>query len=396
MLVPRFCRTVDCPAHHDPPDGWLARHGFYMTLAHGQVIRFRCRFCRRTCSTQTESIHFAAKRRLPMREIVDSLLEGASQREIARRYGTSPMAIHNAIIRLGRQAISAQVRLLAAVAPRPRLVFDGLRSFVTSQDYPCDLTTLIDADGETILAVTHAVFRRGGRMTTKQRRRVRAKSALWKIPVGTMSRSISRICHELWEFLRPPEPDGSAVPPPPATVDTDMHRGYRRLFPRVATSAHMLAAARVRHRCTPSTAARTRHNPLFPANYVDRLIRHRLREHTRETIAWARHSVMQTFRMWIFSWDHNTRREYRASRPQTDVHCAQGTIEVERLSEVLAVNNDFFERRIDLAGYSVPESLRETWEVRTVTPPVRWRIGQKGTRVCLPGFAQCDLLRAAA
>jgi hypothetical protein len=77
-------------------------------------------------------MHYAAKRHLPLQAITASLLEGASQRELARRYHTSPMAIQNAVIRLGRQALASQTVLFTHLHPRRRVVFDGLRSFVTS------------------------------------------------------------------------------------------------------------------------------------------------------------------------------------------------------------------------------------------------------------------------
>ena len=80
------------------------------------------------------------------------------------------------------------------------------------------------------------------------------------------------------------------------------------------------------HRRTPGSAARTMENPLFPVNYVDRLIRHRLREHTRETIAFGRHSAMQLYRMWLFAWDLNTRREWRVKRPGSGRHVEQGSV----------------------------------------------------------------------
>ena len=387
MPLPSRCPNPACSNHLNPRPHWYRLYGWYGTAAHGPVRRFRCRECGTTCSTQTESMHFAAKRHLPLRAIVDSLLEGASQREIARRYRTSPMAVHNAIIRLGRQAIAAQAVFLAHLTPRTRLVFDGLRSFVTSQDYPCDLTTLIDADGETILAVTHGVFRRGGRMTRLQRRRVRAKQAHWQIPVGTMSRSISTIWNELQRHI-----DHEADTP--MIVDTDLHRGYRRLAERSPDIQRYRQRNLIEHRVTPSTAARTYTNPLFPANYVDRLIRHRLREHTRETIAFARHSAMQMYRMWVFAWDHNTRREWRAKDPGAGVHSARGGLDEVGARAMRRINREFFQRRIDARAGTVPDSLEHAWRGEILTPPIRWIAGQKGTTVTMPRYAHHDLARA--
>jgi len=333
-------------------------------------------------------MHYAAKRRLPLRAIVASLLEGASQREIARRYHTSPVAIHNAIIRLGRQAIAAQTVLLAHLSPRTRLVFDGLRSFVTSQDYPCDLTTLVDAEGETILAITHGVFRRGGRMTRAQRKRVIAKQERWQIPHGTMSRSISTVWNELWMYL-----DQSMNGP--ARIDTDQHRGYRRIVERSPVYHHLTMANRVEYCRTSSRAPRTPQNPLFPVNYVDRLIRHRLREHTRETIAFGRHSAMQLYRMWIFAWDMNARREWRVKRPEDGVHAEQGSLDETGLRAIRRISRQFFIRRIDVRGCTVPQSLEEAWRAEVVTPPIRWVTGQRGTTVRVPRYTVRDLARSA-
>jgi len=389
MPIPSHCPNPACAAHTDPETGWFRPFGSYPTQAHGTVPRFRCRTCGTTCSTQTESMHYAAKRHLPLKAIVDSLLEGASQREIGRRYGISPMTVHNAIIRLGRQAIAAQSVLLSHLCPRSRLVFDGLRSFVTSQDYPCDLTTLVDAEGETILAITHGVFRRGGRMTGKQRKRVRAKQAHWQIPHGTMSGSISTIWNELWPYLGLDPPRG------PALIDTDQHRGYRRIVQRSPVYRHLRTANCAEHRTTSSLAPRNVQNPLFPVNYVDRLIRHRLREHTRETIAFGRHSAMQMYRMWIFAWDLNTRREWRVKQPEEGPHAEHGSLEVDGAHAIRQINREFFTRRVDVRGAVLPVSLEKAWRAEAVSPPIRWKAGQTGTTVRVPEYTLRDLARVA-
>lgn len=388
MPHPTHCPNPACPAYHSAHPRWSRPFGCYHTIAHGTIQRFRCRLCGRTCSTQTESMHFAAKRHLPLQAICACLLEGASQREIARRYRVSPMTIHNAVIRLGRQAIAAHTVMLSHLIPRRRLVFDGLRSFVTSQDYPCDLTTLVDADSETILAVTHGVFRRGGRTTRAQRRRVLAKRERWTIPTGTMRRSISMIWNELWHYL-------AYRANAPAVIDTDCHTGYRRIAERSVIFMHMRATNLAEHRRTPARAPRTMMNPLFPVNYVDRLIRHRLREHTRETIAFGRHSAMQLYRMWVFAWDLNTRRPRRVKHPKAGVHAAHGPLANEGLRRVRAINREFFRRRVDVLGCAIPESLADAWQARVVTPPHRWVSGQRGTTVRVPAYCRRDLARVA-
>jgi hypothetical protein len=303
-------------------------------------------------------------------------------REIARRYHLSPTAVANAVVRLGRQAMAAQLTLLHHLNPRTHLVFDGLRSFVTSQDYPCDLTTVVDRRGETILTITHSISLRGGTMTERQRERIRAKKAVWRPKKGSTSRAISLSVREIWDYLRP-------SPATTAVIDTDEHPLYARIMEKDPVTRYFTSGGLLTHRRTPSTAPRTFENPLFPVNYVDRMIRHRVREHLRETIAFGRNAVMQMHRMWIFAYDHNCLRPWRVRQEKEGPHAAQGSVD---LSVISTVNRRFFTRRIRPKGCAVPESIYEVWNGMTQTPPHRWkkRQAEKGWRI--PGFARRELV----
>lgn len=386
MPIPHFCPNPSCRNHTDPPHQWRIRYGSYTTSAHGDVQRYQCRACGSTMSDQTESLHYFAKRRLPLKAVTDTFCSGASLREIARRYHVSPMAVQNGLLRIGRQAMAAQLHLLASMNERSHLVFDGLRSCVTSQDYPCDITTVVDAAGETILTMTHSVFTRGGRKTRKQERRTRLKYRVWRPEPGSVSRDISLLVNELWDYLRPKGTRG-------VLIDTDEHPLYLPALKRNPVARHFATAGLLTHRRTPGSAPRTIQNPLFPVNYVDRLVRHRVKEHMRETIALGRNSTMQMHRAWIFAWDHNVRREYRVRRPNEGAHAVQGTI--DRASTDLLCR-EFFRRRLRIRGLQVPESIRRVWLGELPTPPVRWRgTGQHGTNIRIPRYAERELPAAA-
>ncbi len=381
MPVPRYCRNVCCLNHVDPGRGWLVRCGHYRTAAHGLVQRYRCRACGRSLSAQTESIHYFAKRRLPLKAIWLSLLGGASLHEIARRYALSGPTVQNAILRLGRQAMGAQLELLRRLTPRDRLVYDGLRCFVTSQDYPGDITTVVEPQGETILTMTHTLMRRAGVMTAVQRLRMQRKAQVWSPQRGSMKGDISLLIQEIWEYLRP-------TVEKPGWIHTDQHPLYRALLAADPVSRHFGRAGLCTHSRTPGSEPRTRDNPLFAVNYVERLLRHRLKEHTRETIAFGRNATMQMHRAWIFACDHNLMREYRVKKPELGTHAAQGALKAPTVREV---QREFFTRRIRILTPVVPESLRRVWTAQLVTPPVRWRRGQKGTSIVVPAYALADL-----
>lgn len=381
MPIPRVCPNPICFNHADPSPRWRAPYGSYETQAHGTVRRFRCRHCGTTVSTQTESIHLYAKRRLPIRAISASLLSGSSMREVARRYSVSPMTIHNAVLRLGRQSMAAQVLMLSQLDERTHVVMDGLRSCITSQDYPCDLTTVVDRKGATILSMSHAVFRRGGRMTATQRRRMGQKNRRWVPPAGTVRGAISQSVHEIWNILRPKWGQQGII-------DTDENPMYRSVLSTDRIGMHYHRGGMIRHRVTPGSAPRTMENHLFPVNYIDRLMRHRMKEHTRETIAIGRNGTMQMHRAWIFAWDHNAFREYRVRRPEQGVHAVQGSVPAALIRRV---NREFYRRRIRLDGVDVPRSIVQVWLGLVVTPPHRWKVGQRGTSVRIPAYARADL-----
>ncbi len=381
MPIPHVCPNPSCPYHRSPPRRWKVHFGHYDTIAHGTIKRYRCRSCARTFSDQTESLHYYAKRHLPLHAITISLLGGASMREVARRYRVSPMAIHNAVLRIARQAMAAHITLLEHLSPRSAIAFDGLRSCITSQDYPCDITTVVDRRSETILSMNHAVFHRGGAMRPTQRRRLARKKAVWNPPKGCVSRAISLTYREIWDYLRP-------APDAPATIDTDENPLYRSVFLRDTTARHFRKGGLLRHIQTPGSAPRTFENRLFPVNYVDRLVRHRMKEHTRETIAIGRHATMQMSRAWIFAWDHNCRRLHRVKQPYDGVHALHGCVSE---AVVRRIEARFYTRRITVADRRVPDSIAEVWMGKIITPPVRWKAGQKGTSVRIPSFAVRDL-----
>jgi transposase len=277
--------------------------------------------------------------------------------------------------------MAAQLMLLDEVSERPAVAFDGLRSCVTSQDYPCDITTVVEREGEMILSMTHTIMRRGGRMTEKQRKRMEEKSRSWAPEPGSVSRSISLTCREIGDYLRP-------SPTSPATIDTDENPLYASVIRRSPVYLHLTAAGQLCHLKTPSTAPRTMENRQFPVNYVDRLLRHRLKEHSRETIAIGRHAVMQMHRAWLFAFDHNVRREHRVRKPLGGVHAQWGGVPTDRVE---MLKRGFFRRRIRPVGALVPESIRQVWLGEVATPPVRWKVGQRGSSVRIPRFARRDL-----
>ena len=381
MSRPTHCTNRGCRYYLSAPRGWITRAGFYHTDCHGDVQRYRCGGCGRRLSEQSESIHYYAKRRLRLAEIFARIRGGSSLRDIARSEHCSPDAVGSALLRLGRQAMAAQVQLLLGAPTCTRVVFDGLLSCCACGDYAVQLQTLVDGPSELLLAMTHALALRGGSKTAAQRRRIKERPRLYRPPRGALRASISLLVHELARFL------GSC----PVTIDTDCNPLYPALLAADPGLAHFASAAMITHRRTLSTVHRGTSNPLFPVNLVDRLIRHRMKEHTRETIAIARNATMQMHRAWIFAYDHNFCQPRRVASGSPVTRAEHFGIAAKSIA---SVRRRFFSTRLDMSRTVVAESIHSVWLARLPTPPLRWRAGQSHCGPRIPDYARADLSRA--
>lgn len=303
-------------------------------------------------------------------------------RDIARGMCGSRSAIGSAVLRLGRQAMGSHGLLLASSALRSeRLSFDGLQSVLTGADYPTQITTLGDSQTELLLAMSHCVTERGGTRTAAQAERIKLKRRLWRPSRFALTNSISLLIGELSRFLASAQ----------LVIDTDMHPIYRSLIEDDLAlqwfhSHHLLTV-----RTTSSRAPRTAANPLFLMNYLDRMIRHRVKEHTRETIAFGRNATLQMHRMWIFAWDHNYCQPMRVRR---SVDCSRAEHAGLAGQSYSRLRREFFSRRVRLLNVPIPLSMRQVWTAALESPPVRWRVGQKHTGPLIPRYALRDLRSA--
>jgi len=249
---------------------------------------------------------------------------------------------------------------------------------VTSRDFPSQITVLGDAKLELILTMTHCVTERGGTRTAAQRRRIERKRSIWRPTPGALTASITLLVNELTRF--------AGVRP--LLIDTDEHPIYSKVIGADRALGWYREAKLLGVRRTPSTAPRTTGNPLFLMNYIDRLIRHRMKEHTRESTAFGRNSTFQMHRMWIFAWDHNTRQPIRVQGPEDRSRVELAGAPAVTLARL---RREFFSRRHSLRGLLVPDSMREVWMADLSTPPVRWRKKQKASGPIVTAFAKRDL-----
>ena len=270
-FVPPFCPRTDCPHHHCPAGWRYRRFGTYTRQAEPRTIqRFRCGHCGVTFSTQTFATTYYLKRPELLEPLFFRLLACSGYRQLAREARCAPTTAMRQAARLGRHALLVLARHRPAGPLAEPLVVDGFESFAFSQYHPLHLNVAVGADSHYVYAFTHARLRRKGRMTERQQRR---RAAIEHTHGRADPQAIERGMAQALAIAAPV--------PQHLTVRSDEHPAYPRALRRLAGYA-------IRHECTPSVAARTPGNPLFPVNLLDLLLRHNNAHLKRESIAFAK------------------------------------------------------------------------------------------------------------
>jgi hypothetical protein len=304
---PPFCPYPACRFHFDPRGWQWIRFGFYRRRCEPRIIqRFRCGQCGRRFSTQTFSTTYYLKRPELQIPFFYRLLACSGYRQIAREARCSPTTVMGQAARLGRHALLALHHLRAGAPVTEPLVIDGFESFAYSQYHPLHLHLAIGADSHFIYGFTHSELRRKGRMSERQRK-IRA----------SLERTFGRpdpkaIELDMASALKIAAPGGGEL-----VIRSDEHPAYPRAFRR-------LPGWRIRHECTPSVAARTHLNPLFPVNCMDLLLRQNSANHKRETIAFSKRNQSVIERAALLTLWRNFTKPYSENHPGPTVAMRAG------------------------------------------------------------------------
>jgi len=359
-FTPPFCPYAGCPCHELDPHTPYEQYrpwGSYSTKTFGEVPRFRCLSCLHTFSVQTFSVDYFAKRRIDYSDLLLRLVGTSSLRAIGRAIGASADTISNRISRAARQVLAFESRLARTRCPRESVATDGFESFCVSQYFPNHITILVGSESQFVYGADHATLRRKGRMTKKQRlRRSRLERRFRADPRGIV-RSFSRIAGDCLGLLS----DGAQ---PSLYLWTDEHPAYPRGLADSPCVAALCSQGRLRHRTMSSRAARTRDNPLFPVNYLDRELRKDLHEHVRESVCFGRNVNRQMERFVLYQFFHNYLKRHRARWGPITHAMMAGYDEAQVENEL----NTVWKTRAFLTHTDLSPSMDDTWRRARVTP----------------------------
>jgi transposase-like protein len=265
-----FCPNPGCESHRDPRTWRFKKKGFYARQRKPRrVQRYLCQHCQRNFSSQTFAPTYWLKRPELLRPTFFRVLACSAYRQIAREFGVVHATVQRQVERLGRHCLLVHEALRPRHPPAEPLVLDGFRSFEGGHYWPFDLNLLVGRS-HFVYAYNDAELRRSGTLTPTQRRRRAQLEARHGRPDPRATREA------VVELVGRIVPPGAA-----AEIRSDRHGAYGPALRRLADRT-------LRHRRTPASQARTPHNPLFPVNLADLLLRHTGANHKRETIAFSK------------------------------------------------------------------------------------------------------------
>lgn len=369
LYHPPFCPNSQCP-HHQPPHSnqiWWKNLGFFPSQHSGQVPRFQCLTCLRTCSRSTFQVEFRAKYRLDLERIAFSINSGEGLRSLGRAFGVRENTISNRLSRLSRQALALSARLRSAFPLKENLVADGLESYTWSQYFPNNFTILMGQKSQYFYGVDYAVFRRKGKMTPKQRIKRDQLDQKAVMPPQSLAHSFCRILslqNNLWSSSKKRS----------LTLYTDEHLTYQRSIAQNPQLKKLIFEERFVHERTSSKDPRTLENPLMSVNYFDREVRKDQANHGRETLRWSKDANCSMERMWLYGVMHNCFKPFRIQGSKVDLgdcktHAQVAGVTSRRLTRA---RRDFFSLRVFYSHEAMylNESEWRTW-IKSWPNPIR-------------------------
>ena len=364
MSLPPFCPYPSCRNHMKPQThAWFRPYGFHQTKAFGLVPRFRCLDCGRTFSTQTFSIDYYAKRIVDYHDLAGRHSGSMSLRGTARTIKASCGTVQNRLERLDRQIIALQADLRSKAAPTESICIDGFVSFDGSQFFPIEIPIAISSDTQFVFDLSHASRRRSGRMTPSQKEKAKKLYAEIPIEKGGIQRGFRDILDSL-SRCHPP------LPGQPLSLITDEKLEYVRELHAHQLYLNRDADHRIEHRQVSSKAPRTRGNPLFSSNYIDREIRKDQANHHRETVCFSRNVANGMARLSLYLFLHNYQKKFRIKDPvmADEVHAEKAGLPRQLIREGLRAA---FKKRVFLSRISLTSTLERIWKKDFVTPGLK-------------------------
>lgn len=370
LVSPPFCPNPRCPNHSPDtakPNRWFYHAGTFLTLSRGAIPRFICKHCRKSCSTQTFSAQYWTRIAVDLKDLDNRLCACSGYRQIGRDLDLSYRVLRNRALRIARGYLNLFDTTLAHFSLVEDVAFDGFESYLRSQYFPDNFNIAVGSLSQVPYLFNLALFRRRGRMTRAQKARRNVIDTYWRPPRRALIDRSKEAFRDIFALYL------NRGTLSPFTLHTDEKTEYVVALKELPEAGHLRELGVFTHRQTSSRIARTRGNPLFPVNYLDREIRKNSAAHVRETVRADREANMTATRMLILLGHHTFRKPYRIRgdkpRPDAPTHAEMAGLVTGKEAQG-AFASLYTERHLWSHQLLKASWCRRIWQMEEENPPV--------------------------
>jgi IS1 family transposase len=276
--LPPYCPNEKC-RWHDPEIA--AREGRFHGHGSRPIARFPyksprffCTKCRRAFTISFFDLSYRDRVKDTYEEIFDLRIGAATKAYIARLLGVSRSTVEQRLIKLSRWCLLRMAKDQDELTIKESVAYDGLENFSFSQYDPNNINHVVGRESYYCYDLNFAPLNRKGRMSHRQKRRLKAiEEKCFRYPGNAIETSSLRVLSRVLE-----KSEGNLE------LHTDNHYAYRRALQKTS-------GCKLTHVITSSKITRNYRNRLFAINHMDMLSRHHLSDFKRETIAFAKTSI---------------------------------------------------------------------------------------------------------
>lgn len=374
--LPTFCPNKECFYHYPQnlPHGklWYKHHGWFTSQAHGKTQRFYCTKCGKTFSTQTFSVHYWTHQIIDLKDLEYRYVSGSGLAQIGNAIHASYRVIQNRLLRLTRNFLSLFDASHAFNPLDENISFDGFESFAHSQYFPNNYNILVGCDSRMPYGLNVTVMRRKGRMTDRQKKIRDIIDACWRPEKGALTTDVQEILRSMFS-LQLDNPSYLAHPHSKMLhLFTDEKKEYARVIAQLPEAQLLDVLNLFSHSTISSKCPRTKHNPLFPSNYLEREIRKNCASHVRETTRWDKEINMGINRLVIMLGHHTYQKPFvvKGGKDIPKETHAEHAGYMKTQEEQILLSELYTHRHLWSHQYVQRSWCEKIWQLRYTNPPI--------------------------
>jgi len=284
-----------CPKCKDQPHSFV-NCGYYRRKSGRKKVvqRYLCRNCCTKFSEQTSSLNYRERKPHLTQKVLRLLMEGVSQRGIARHLNCSPITVARKLVRLGKQAkyelnattcldINNDSSLISTVQ------VDEMETFEHSKCKPVSIAVAVDEKSRRIISAEVAIMPCHGKLSQISKKKYGFRPDLRKQAMIRVLEEVKRLCPHL-QLLKSDK--CSRYPP-----------CIRKVFgPNLN---HNVYKGRRSRSVGQGELKRGGHDPIFALNHTCAMFRDRIKRLARRTWTTTKRIDRLAHLVKIYVWWHN-------------------------------------------------------------------------------------------